>query len=92
MLSTLWEPNDGERAIEEQCMNYPWSVSGVIYRQPVKRPLHAVLKPSMPPFPSVEKRELSIGDRQIGKQLSLSMPLSIRKNFMIKENLFIVFM
>ncbi|HOS16328.1 MAG TPA: F0F1 ATP synthase subunit alpha [Bacteroidales bacterium] len=70
VINTLGEPIDGKGPIEGAMYELPLErkAPGVIYRQPVKRPLHTGIKAIDAMIPIGRgQRELIIGDRQIGK-------------------------
>ena len=70
VINTLGEPMDGKGPIEGEMYELPLErkAPGVIFRQPVKRPLQTGIKAidAMTPI-GRGQRELIIGDRQIGK-------------------------
>lgn len=70
VINTLGEPIDGKGNIEGQMYELPIErkAPGVIFRQPVKRPLQTGIKAIDAMIPIGRgQRELIIGDRQIGK-------------------------
>lgn len=70
VINTLGEPIDGKGKIEGEMYELPLErkAPGVIFRQPVKRPLQTGIKAIDAMIPIGRgQRELIIGDRQIGK-------------------------
>ncbi|MDD3279995.1 MAG: F0F1 ATP synthase subunit alpha [Bacteroidales bacterium] len=70
VINTLGEPIDGKGPIEGKTYDLPIErkAPGVIFRQPVKRPLQTGIKAIDAMIPIGRgQRELIIGDRQIGK-------------------------
>jgi F-type H+-transporting ATPase subunit alpha len=70
VINTLGEPIDGKGPIEGKSYDLPIErkAPGVIFRQPVKRPLQTGIKAIDAMIPIGRgQRELIIGDRQIGK-------------------------
>ncbi len=70
VINTLGEPIDGKGEIKGEMYELPLErkAPGVIYRQPVKRPLQTGIKAIDAMIPIGRgQRELIIGDRQIGK-------------------------
>jgi len=70
VINTLGEPIDGKGSIQGKLLEMPLErkAPGVIYRQPVKRPLQTGIKAIDAMIPIGRgQRELIIGDRQTGK-------------------------
>ncbi|MBO7382962.1 MAG: F0F1 ATP synthase subunit alpha, partial [Muribaculaceae bacterium] len=85
VINVLGEPIDGKGPIEGERLLMPLEriAPGVIFRQPVKQPLHTGIKAidSMVPI-GRGQRELIIGDRQIGKTaIAIDTIINQRSNY-----------
>lgn len=88
VINTLGEPMDGKGPIEGTMYELPLErkAPGVIYRQPVKQPLHTGIKAIDAMIPIGRgQRELIIGDRQIGKTAIAIDTIINQKEFYDKE-------
>ena len=85
VINTLGEPIDGKGAIQGKLLEMPLErkAPGVIYRQPVKRPLQTGIKAIDAMIPIGRgQRELIIGDRQTGKTaIAIDTIINQRENF-----------
>lgn len=84
VVNTIGEPIDGKGPLEGEMFDMPLErkAPGVIYRQPVERPLQTGIKAidSMIPI-GRGQRELIIGDRQTGKTAIAIDTIINQKNF-----------
>ena len=85
VINTLGEPIDGKGAIQGKLLEMPLErkAPGVIYRQPVKKPLQTGIKAIDAMIPIGRgQRELIIGDRQTGKTaIAIDTIINQRENF-----------
>ncbi len=85
VINTLGEPIDGKGAIQGTLFEMPLErkAPGVIYRQPVKKPLQTGIKSIDAMIPIGRgQRELIIGDRQTGKTaIAIDTIINQRENF-----------
>lgn len=85
VINTLGEPIDGKGAIQGKLLEMPLErkAPGVIYRQPVKRPLQTGIKAIDAMIPIGRgQRELIIGDRQTGKTaIAIDTIINQRENY-----------
>lgn len=85
VINTIGEPIDGKGAIQGELLEMPLErkAPGVIFRQPVKRPLQTGLKAIDAMIPIGRgQRELIIGDRQTGKTaVAIDTIINQRENF-----------
>ncbi|HSM47546.1 MAG TPA: F0F1 ATP synthase subunit alpha [Draconibacterium sp.] len=85
VINTLGEPIDGKGAFQGTLLEMPLErkAPGVIYRQPVKKPLQTGIKAIDAMIPIGRgQRELIIGDRQTGKTaIAIDTIINQRENF-----------
>jgi F-type H+-transporting ATPase subunit alpha len=85
VINTLGEPIDGKGAIQGKLLEMPLErkAPGVIFRQPVKKPLQTGIKAIDAMIPIGRgQRELIIGDRQTGKTaIAIDTIINQRENF-----------
>ncbi len=85
IINTLGEPIDGKGAIHGELFEMPLErkAPGVIFRQPVKRPLQTGIKAIDAMIPIGRgQRELIIGDRQTGKTaIAIDTIINQRENY-----------
>lgn len=95
VVDTLGNPIDGKGPITGELYEMPLErkAPGVIYRQPVNEPLQTgiVAVDSMIPV-GRGQRELIIGDRQTGKTTVAIDTILTKKNFMMQDSLYSVYM
>jgi F-type H+-transporting ATPase subunit alpha len=85
VITPIGQPVDGKGPVKGKLYEMPFErkAPGVIFRQPVRQPLHTGLKPidSMIPI-GRGQRELIIGDRQTGKTaIAIDTIINQRSNF-----------
>lgn len=95
VIDTLGNPIDGKGPIQGEMIEMPLErkAPGVIYRQPVSRPLQTGIKciDAMIPI-GRGQRELIIGDRQTGKTaIAIDTILNQKKNFENGEPIFCIY-
>ncbi|GAB1451036.1 F0F1 ATP synthase subunit alpha [Draconibacterium sp.] len=85
VINTLGEPIDGKGSIQGNLLEMPLErkAPGVIFRQPVKKPLQTGIKAIDAMIPIGRgQRELIIGDRQTGKTaIAIDTIINQRENF-----------
>ncbi|MBK6285685.1 MAG: F0F1 ATP synthase subunit alpha [Draconibacterium sp.] len=85
VINTLGEPIDGKGSIQGKLLEMPLErkAPGVIFRQPVKKPLQTGIKAIDAMIPIGRgQRELIIGDRQTGKTaIAIDTIINQRENF-----------
>ncbi|KAF0239121.1 MAG: proton translocating ATP synthase F1 alpha [Prolixibacteraceae bacterium] len=85
VINTLGEPIDGKGALQGKMLEMPLErkAPGVIFRHPVKKPLHTGIKAIDAMIPIGRgQRELIIGDRQTGKTaIAIDAIINQRENF-----------
>ena len=95
VINTLGEPIDGKGAIQGKLFEMPLErkAPGVIYRQPVKRPLQTGIKAIDAMIPIGRgQRELIIGDRQTGKTaIAIDTIINQRENYEKGEPVYCIY-
>jgi F-type H+-transporting ATPase subunit alpha len=95
VINTLGEPIDGKGAIQGKLLEMPLErkAPGVIYRQPVKRPLQTGIKAIDAMIPIGRgQRELIIGDRQTGKTaIGIDTIINQRENYEKGEPVYCIY-
>ncbi|MDO8953103.1 MAG: F0F1 ATP synthase subunit alpha [Draconibacterium sp.] len=95
VINTLGEPIDGKGAIQGKLFEMPLErkAPGVIYRQPVKRPLQTGIKAIDAMIPIGRgQRELIIGDRQTGKTaIGIDTIINQRENYEKGEPVYCIY-
>jgi F-type H+-transporting ATPase subunit alpha len=95
VINTLGEPIDGKGSIQGKLLEMPLErkAPGVIYRQPVKRPLQTGIKAIDAMIPIGRgQRELIIGDRQTGKTaIGIDTIINQRENYEKGEPVYCIY-
>jgi F-type H+-transporting ATPase subunit alpha len=95
VINTLGEPIDGKGAIQGKLLEMPLErkAPGVIFRQPVKRPLQTGIKAIDAMIPIGRgQRELIIGDRQTGKTaIGIDTIINQRENYENGEPVYCIY-
>lgn len=95
VINTLGEPIDGKGAIQGELLEMPLErkAPGVIYRQPVKKPLQTGIKAIDAMIPIGRgQRELILGDRQTGKTaITIDTIINQRENFEKGEPVYCIY-
>jgi len=95
VINTLGEPIDGKGAIQGKLFEMPLErkAPGVIFRQPVKRPLQTGIKAIDAMIPIGRgQRELIIGDRQTGKTaIGIDTIINQRENYEKGEPVYCIY-
>ena len=95
VINTLGQPIDGKGDIEGDLIELPIErkAPGVIYRQPVKRPLQTGIKAIDAMIPIGRgQRELIIGDRQTGKTaIAIDTIINQRSGFLAGDPVYCIY-
>ena len=93
VVDTLGTPIDGKGPLKGETyqISLERKAPGVIFRQPVNEPLKLESNPSCDDSVGRGQRELVIGDRQTGKTTVCIDTILNQKEFLMQDNLFIVF-